>query len=193
MEKSLLMCDSTEGDGKAEIVMDYVMSYSLRMATNAHFKKDSKLCQYCRYMLGKLIDVKITNKTNVRSVKVWKEWRYIDLCVEVVIVEGEKEQKYALLVENKYYTLLHDNQLNKYKEIFDEYYDAKEWNRVYKMVTCHEKEDIEKYYGIELAKEPEFVPLNFYDLLPEEYLQKDKKTYKDTESDIFNEFWLRKW
>ena len=193
MEKSLLMCDSTEGDGKAEIVMDYIMSYSLRMATNDHLKKEPKLCQYCRYMLGALLGIAITDDTNVKSVKVWREWRYIDLCVEVIIEDGENEQKYALLVENKYYTLLHDNQLNRYKEIFDEYYDTKEWKRVYKMVTCHEKENIDKYYGQELAKSQEFKALNFYELLPKEYLLKDKKTYEDTENDIFNEFWLRKW
>lgn len=193
MEKSILMCDSTEGDGKAEIVMDYVMSYSLRMAANDYLKKYPKLCQYCRYMLGKLIDVKITNKTNVKSVKVWKEWRYIDLCVEVVIVEGEMEQKYALLVENKYYTLLHDNQLSKYKAIFDEYYDAKNWKRVYKLVTCHEKYNIKKFYGKELSKNPEFKALNFYDLLIKKYWHKDTENYEDTESEIFNEFWLRKW
>lgn len=193
MEQSLLMRDSTEGNGKAEIVMDYVMSYSLRLAANEHFRQDSMLCQYCRYMLGKLLGIKISNVTNVKSVKVWKEWRYIDLCVEVIIAEGEKEHKYALLIENKYYTLLHDNQLNRYKEIFDAYYNAKDWKRVYKLVTCHEKKDIQRLYGEELSKSPKFKTHNFYDLLPKEFILKDKKTYQDTESDIFNEFWLRNW
>ena len=193
MEKSLLMKDDTEGDGKAEIVMDYVMSYSLRMATNDHLKKGSKLCQYCRYMLGKLIDVKITNKTFVKSVKVWKEWRRIDLCVEVVIQDGDNELKYALLIENKYYTLLHNDQLSRYKEIFDNYYETKEWRKVYKLVTCHEKYNIKKFYGKELSQNPEFKALNFYDLLPKKYWHKDTGTYEETENDIFNEFWLRKW
>ena len=187
------MLDNTEGDGKTEIVMDYVMSYSLRLAANEYFKKDSKLCQYCRYMLGALLGITITNETNIVSVKVWKEWRYIDLCVEVIIADGDKEHKYALLIENKYYTLLHDDQLSRYKEIFDEYYNAKEWNRVYKIVTCHEKENIDKLYGAEIAKAPEFKALSFYELLPDEYLLKEKNTYEDTENDIFNEFWLRHW
>jgi len=193
MEKSLLMKDDTEADGKAEIVMDYVMSYSLRLAANKYFKKDSKLSQYCRHMLGALLGITITDDTNVVSINVWKEWRCIDLCVEVIIQDGDNELKYALLIENKYYTLLHDNQLNRYKEIFDEYYDTKEWNRAYRMVTCHEKENIEKYYGKELAESPEFKALSFYDLLPEKYWHKDTGTYEETESDIFNEFWLRKW
>jgi hypothetical protein len=193
MKDSLLMCDNTEGDGKAEIVMDYVMSYSLRHAEDKYLKEKPILCQYCRYMLGILLGVEISKATNIKSVKVWKEWRYIDLCVEVVIVDGETEQKYALLIENKYYTLLHDNQLSRYKEIFDEYYDPKEWNRLYKLVTCHEKEDIQRLYGKELLNSPAFIALNFYELLPDECLLKDKDTYQDTESDIFNEFWLRKW
>lgn len=193
MEKSFLMCDGTEGNGKAEIVMDYIMSYSLRHAANEYFNKDSKLCQYCRYMLGKLIDFKITNTTNVKSVKIWKEWQYIDLCVEVVITDGKKNKKFALLIENKYYSLLHDNQLSRYKAIFDKYYNEKEWNRVYKMVTCNEKKDIKRLYGKELAKTPAFKALSFYDLLTKKYWHADTKIYEDTESDIFNEFWLRYW
>ena len=66
----------------------------------------------------------------------------------------------------------------------------KDWNRVYKVVTCYEKEDIEKLYGAELAKVPIFKALPFYDLLPKLH---NNDIYKDTESDIFNEFWLRKW
>ena len=188
MKNSLLMCDSTEGNGKAEIVMDYIMSYSLRHAENKYLIEKPKLCRYCRYMLGKLINVRISPATNVKSVKVWKEWKYIDLCVEIVIGGKEQDVRYALLIENKYYTLLHDNQLSKYKEIFDEYYQAKEWHKVYKLVTCHEKEDLDKLYGEELEKARAFQALTFYDLLP-----KGNKTYEDTESDIFNEFWLRNW
>jgi len=189
MEDSLLMKDNTEGDGKAEIVMDYVMSYSLRMATDAHFKKDSKLCQYCRYMLGALLGIAITDDTNVESVKVWKEWRHIDLCVEAIV----DNQNYALLIENKYYTLLRDGQLEKYKKIFDEYYDSKKWERRYRLVSCLEdKEKIKKIYDLEIGNtekdnKTEFSALSFYDLLPNE------DVYEDTESEIFNEFWLRKW
>lgn len=54
MKDSLLMRDSTEGDGKAEIVMDYVMSYSLRHAADKYLVEKPMLCRYCRYMLQKL-------------------------------------------------------------------------------------------------------------------------------------------
>lgn len=202
MEKSILMCDNTEGDGKAEIVMDYIMSYSLRHAIDKYLIEKPMLCRYCRYMLKKLIDVDITDKTNIVSVNVWKEWQYMDLCVEVVIKEGETKQIYAVLVENKYYSKLRENQLVDYKKKFDEYYENKEVyvpkeNRSYKLVTCHDEDKIEQLYGFEVNKTKDeggkgFEILSFYDLLPEDYLH-NNEVYEETESEIFNEFWLRKW
>ncbi len=61
------------------------------------------------------------------------------------------------------------------------------------MVTCNEKKDIKRLYGNELAKTPAFKALSFYDLLTKKYWHADTKIYEDTESDIFNEFWLRYW
>lgn len=194
MEDSLLMKDNTEGDGKAEIVMDYVMSYSLRHALDKYLIEKPMLCRYCRYMLGKLIDVDITDKTHITSVNVRKEWKYIDLCVEVVIVEGETERKYAVLVENKYYGKLEAGKLEKYKKAFDVYYNGTDYIKSYKFVSCYEKlSEIEKKYGAILAKSPLFNPLPFYDLLPKQYWHEDEWAYEETESEIFNEFWLRKW
>lgn len=199
MEKSILMCDSTKGDGKAEIVMDYVMSYSLRHAVDKYLIEKPMLCRYCRYMLGVLLGIPINDKSNVESVNVWREWQYMDLCVEAVV----DKQKYALLIENKYYTGLRGNQLVDYKKKFDDYYANKnitpEYRR-YRLVSCLEDEkEIERIYGIKVSKYPEkesqdnFLAIPFYDLLSKKYWHEDKWDYEDTESDIFNEFWLRKW
>ena len=207
MEKSLLMCDSTEGDGKAEIVMDYIMSYSLRHAVDKYLIEKPMLCRYCRYMLGVLLgDLSITDKTKIESIKVWKEWQHMDLCVEAVIKVGATNQTYAILIENKYYSKLRENQLLDYKKKFDDYYDNNKEvcvptaNRRYKLVTCHDEEKIAAIYGYEIEKtktegQKGFVALQFYDLLPKKYLHGDEKNYiyEETESEIFNEFWLRKW
>lgn len=194
MKESILMCDSTGGDGKAEIVMDYVMSYSLRHSVDKYLIEKPILCRYCRYMLGKLIDVVITDKTNIKSVNVRKEWNYIDLCVEVVIIDGENESKYAVLVENKYYGKLEKGNLEKYKNAFDVHYKGTDYIKSYKFVSCYEELcEIEKRYGTVLANTPEFEPIPFYDLLPKKYWHEDIWAYEDTESEIFNEFWLRKW
>lgn len=207
MNESLLMKDNSEGDGKAEILMDYIMSYSLRHAVDKYLIEKPMLCRYCRYMLGVLLDdFSITDTTKIESVKVWKEWQYMDLCVEVVIKVGEATQTYAILIENKYYSKLRENQLVDYQKKFDEYYDnnkevyVPKANRSYKLVTCHEEENIEKIYGIEIEKTKSegkkgFKALQFYDLLPEKFQHGDENNYiyEETESDIFNEFWLRHW
>lgn len=199
MEQSLLMCDSTKSDGKAEIVMDYVMSYSLRHAVDKYLIAKPMLCRYCRYMLNVLLGIPIDDKSNIESVNVWREWQHMDLCVEAIV----DKQKYAILIENKYYSKLRENQLVDYKQKFDEYYDNKEVyvskeNRRYKLVTCHDEDKIEQLYGSEVNKtkgdnEEGFKILPFYDLLSKKYWHEDVLAYEDTESEIFNEFWLRKW
>lgn len=203
MDSSFLMCDSTEGDGRAEIVMDYVMSWSLRHAEDRYKTKElSVLSNYCRYMLGVLLDIQIEENTYVESVKVWKEWQYIDLCVEAVIKQGDVTNRYALLIENKYYSKLHDNQLQRYQKIFDAYYDEKnknikgkgnKWKLRHKLVTCCDrKQQLEELYA-EGLKNSYFKGLTFYRLLSPTYWDKQQKKYVDSESEIFNEFWLRSW
>ena len=202
MDDSLLMRDSTEGDGKAEIVMDYVMSWSLRHATDEYIEKKPKLSEYCRYMLGVLLGITIDKNTHVESVKVWKEWQNIDLSVEAIIKNGETTTHYALLIENKYYGRLHDNQLQRYQAIFDAYYEEKnkeikrkidKWELRYKLVSCFDrKKQLDELYA-DGIKETKFKGLTFYKLLCPDKWQKEEKKYEDSESEIFNEFWLRKW
>lgn len=204
MKDSLLMHDDTTGDGKAEIVMDYVMSYSLRHAEDKYLIEKPMLCRYCRYMLGALLGIHIDNKTNVESVRVWKEWQYIDLSVEATIKKKDGESHtYVILIENKYYTKLRGHQLEDYKKKFDDYYANKNISseyRRYRLISClEEKEKIENIYGVKVSKYPEeenqedFLALPFYSLLPEKFYHETTGEYEDTESDIFNEFWLRKW
>ena len=202
MKNSLLMCDSTEGDGKAEIVMDYVMSWSLRHATKEYAEKKD-LYRYCRYMLYKLLQIKAPLKNIVfTDVKVWKEWQYIDLCAEVKLTNNGEEECYALLIENKYYSKLHDNQLQRYQAVFNAYYDKKnkeiknkkdKWLLRYSLVSCFDKQkQLDELYG-EGMKKTKFKGLTFYKLLCPSCWDEKSQTYKDSESDIFNEFWLRKW
>ena len=206
LKDSLLMCDSTEGDGKAEIVMDYVMSYSLRHAED-EYKKENKqiLSKYCRYMLGKLLGIAIDEATCVTSVKVWKEWHHMDLCAEVKLTRRGQEEYYALLIENKYYSPLHykrdakgtwRNQVDVYKEIFESYYnslpDKEKWNLRYALVSCFESSD-NKIHMYDEALKFGCKVFGFYDLFDDTFKNKETGTYEETESEIFNEFWLRKW
>ena len=205
MEKSLLMCDSTEGSGKAEIVMDYVMSWSLRHATEEYAKKKD-LYHYCRYMLYKLLQINDPlNNIVFTEVKVWKEWQYMDLCAEVKLKNNGEDEYYALLVEDKYYSPLgykKDSggnvrcQVDVYKEIFEKHYNSipekQNYIRRYALVSCFESDD-EKIKMYDEAKNYEFRVFGFYDIIDEQFWNEQAGKFKDSESEIFNEFWLRRW
>lgn len=190
-----LMIDSSEKDGKAEIVMDYVLSWCLRRADEI-CQIDNKpiLYEYCRYMLGKLCEIDVNESVVFKDVKVWKEDQNIDLWVELIVETDGKSQKHAILIENKYYTGLHPardnegqyrNQLEVYKEKFIEHYSKKDddWKLHYNLVTCVERES-PAFAMYDIAKEFKYQVYSIYDLL----VSTDPQP---TESDIFNEFWIR--
>ena len=190
-----LMVDSSEKDGKAEIVMDYVLSWCLRRADEI-CQIDNKpiLYEYCRYMLGKLCEIDVNESVVFKDVKVWKEDQNIDLWVELIVETDGKSQKHAILIENKYYTGLHPardnegqfrNQLEVYKEKFIEHYSKKDedWKLHYNLVTCVERES-PAFAMYDVAKEFKYQVYSIYDLL----VSTDPQP---TESDIFNEFWIR--
>ena len=190
-----LMVDSSEKDGKAEFIIDYVLSWCLRRADEI-CQRDNKpiLYEYCRYMLGKLCEIDVNDSVNFKNVEVWKEDQNIDLWVELEVEINDTSQKHAILIENKYYTGLHltrdsdgeyRNQLEVYKKRFDEHYSKKEeeWKLHYNLVTCVERES-PAFTMYDIAKDFGYQVHSFYDMLisPEP---------EPTESDIFNEFWIR--
>ena len=194
-EMPKLMIDDSENDGKAEIVMDYVLSWCLRRASVICANEKPVLYKYCRNMLGILLQINIDDSIIFKSVKVWKEEFRIDLWVEVVIEKENKEEKHAILIENKYYSGLHEtrdkdkkyrNQLEVYKRRFNEYYDnlSEVYELHYVLITCIARNDPKfKIYDIE--KSFGFSIFSFYELLGEE------REYEESESDLFNEFWIR--
>ena len=180
MSKELLMVDSTSGDGNAEIVMDYIISYTLRACQNEDMPKLKKAS---RSILFKLIGIEDTGQ-EIANVKVWKQWQQIDLTVEVTLSMNGVAKKYAILIEDKYYTAPHNNQLARYKEIFNSHYDADVEKR-YVLITAiyRTDENFDKCYAN--VTQDGFTVFSLKELLAtnQEY----------TESDIFNQFWLEDW
>ena len=195
------MRDSSQNDGHAEPVMDYVISWCLRRADVICKDEKPILYRHCRFMLGKLLGKKNIDDVIFSNVKVWKQWENIDLRVEVDVEQRGKITKYALLIENKYYTGLHDatdvdgvkrNQLVVYKNKFDAHYDiqkdkkGEDWTKHYALITCleRESESFIRHFGnlTEVDTKPAFNVFSFYELLENDI---------QTESDLFNEFWYR--
>ena len=191
--KPFLMCDDSEKDGHAETMMDYILSWSLR-CTKYSFIKDNKplLYHYCKYILCTFIDkLQDMNNITIDDVRVCKQKQYIDLWVEVDLHINDREEHHAILIEDKYYTGVHDDQLKRYRQIFEELYKDKEKyprrNLHYVLITCLYSDNINYAPLAQAAKENGFEIYQLYDIVD------NSLGYKETESDIFNELFLREW
>lgn len=192
--KPFLMWDETEKDGHAETIMDYVLSWCLR-CTKYPFIKDNKpiLYQYSKHILCKFLDrLQDMNNITIEDVRVWKQERYIDLWVEVELYVGNRKECHAILIEDKYYTGVHNDQLERYRQIFDDYYSDKpqyseKGNRHYILITCLYSNDVHYTSLAKAAKEKDFDIYHLYDLVDSSFGD------KESESDIYNELFLREW
>lgn len=183
MQEELLMLDSSSSDGHAESVMDYIISYTLRSAAQNKMPKFQKAA---RAILFKLIET-VDRNQEIKSVKVWKQWQRIDLTVEVVLSENGQDSKHVILIEDKYYSAPHDNQLSRYKELFDDYYKNEDVIKHYALITAIYRNDSRGDFArcYDDVESSGYKVYSLGELLDEEQ--------KETESDIFNQFWLADW
>ncbi len=191
-EQPKFMKDSSDKDGKCEIIADYVISWCLRRAQDDYAKDKPILFEKCRFILAKLLDLTDElNNVKFTRVETWKQESQIDIWVEVDAVVNDKKRIFAILIEDKYHTALHDtkdedgiyrNQLLVYRKKFDKYYSNK-------------KDIYKKYVLLSLSGDPEHNDRLYkkdcqeygFKLFDYEDLRLDEKP---SESDIYNEFWL---
>ena len=193
-----LMKDSSEVDGHAEAVMDYVLSWCLRWSETKYKNIRPTLHRYCQYMLFKLIEKNADDNIIVDNVDVWKQSQKIDLWVETKLIVNGIEELHSVLIENKYYSGIHlsadtdgayRSQLEVYKKKFEAHYaDKSFFNLHFAVITCMERDDenFTTTYDESEVERLGFKLYSFDDML-------DDSINIDTESDIFNEFWLRSW
>ncbi len=185
------MKDSSLTD-KKELLVDYIQSWSLRCATG-HYD-NSKLTEYSKNILflflGKeFADQSVYNKIEVET---WKNWENIDVCAEVTLhkTNGAVE-KHAISIENKVYTTLHDNQLARYKTIFEDEYKGTDFegNLHYVFFTC--QDEVSEYEREECSKVG-YKPFSM-DEVVDKTIREEDRSFTLTGSDLFDEFWLTTW
>lgn len=192
MELPKLMRDDSEKDGHAETVMDYVFSWCFRMAKDEYSEEKPILCSQCKDILCRVLEE--TSDVEILDVKVWKQEEKIDLWVEVELRKNGQIEYHAILIENKYYSKLrqvkdtdgeYHNQLIVYQKKFDRYYSEqpKAWHKHYVLITCIERDEENKFMEYLSAEEFGYRIITFYEMLGD--------CTRETESDIYNEFWLR--
>lgn len=175
-----------------EAIQDFMLSYLLRWGDSAYKDSNSQLYEYGRNTLYFLIhgkdkngifslDRKPPEDFKVTLVKTWRQWKLIDLSVEFIVEENSTIKKYALNIENKWYTSVRDNQLQKSKNHMNAYYKGREEEILNLVIFCDHTRltpDI-----ISFCKGEEYRCLTLEDI----YSYSD---FKETGNFIFDEFWF---
>jgi len=191
---SLFMKDCSRSNYGYEAMLDYQLSWLLRVA-KGHPNQD--LLRVARSVLFKLIGKKDSSGATIQRVEIWKQWERIDLTAEIEVVINDKLERHLVVIEDKAYTLIHDDQLTSYKGTINAYYRGKEYTKHFWVITYFEQWE-DGYKAIEKQcqaakeepdkdKDTDWKLLSFYDVI------EWKEGFKDTGSDLFDEFWLRKW
>lgn len=175
-----LFFDSGKSD-KLEGAMDIFISWTLRCA-QSDATANSLVNDYSKRILFLFLFDDMTANPNwkVMSVKTFKQWKYTDILADITLVDDDsKERKFALVIENKFYSKLTDHQITTYQNTVASNYP----NHIAKTVVV--AVDDCKYNVYQPVCERVNVPLynvnQISKLLP-------KQT---TGSELFDEFWYR--
>ena len=190
MKKSLLMQDSWRSNHGYEAMLDFQISWLLRLSAEKKVE-NKRLHEISKEVLLRLIERGGSTDVIISKVEIWRQWANIDVTAEVELtVDGQTEQ-HLIVIEDKAYTLLHDDQLARYKNSVKDYYEGKHKPKVnihYWVITFFEEgnrwDSLQKE-----CKENGWRLLSFYDVIG----WNEGEEFLDTESDLFDEFWLREW
>ena len=183
------MRDASEGDHGKETMMDYELSWVIRLAADKEQCQGNEvLYDKCRTILGKLLEEKCIGEYHVESAYVWKQWQRIDLIANIELKNRKRSEKHVIIIENKAYTQLRDHQL-AYSEIVNaEYGSCPDWKQCIKhfwVITCFE------------SHEPEYINLKnqckdtCWKSISLTELQNNAEAL--TGEALFDEFWLKSW
>lgn len=191
MKKSLLMQDSWRSNHGYEAMLDFQMSWLMRLAAEKS-EKQERLHEISKQVLLRLIEEKNERVVEVERVEVWRQWESIDVIAEVDIKVNDVVEHHLVVIEDKAYTLLYNNQLARYTKAVSDHYEGKpkpKYHIHYWVITFYDKESSRWEKLDEECKRNYWNLLSFYDVIG----WNDGEEFKDTESDLFNEFWLREW
>ncbi|MFG6341843.1 MAG: PD-(D/E)XK nuclease family protein [Alistipes sp.] len=187
--KSFFMCDDSECDHGKETMMDYELSWVIRLAADKEQCKGNEvLYDKCRAILGKLLGEKCVGEYRVESANVWKQWKRIDLIANIVLENDGYPEKHIIIIENKAYTQLRDNQLAYSKIVDVEYGSYLDWEDCFKhfwVITCFEPDESGYIDLVDRCRDTCWTPISLTEL--------QDNTEPLTGEALFDEFWLKYW
>ena len=186
------MKDKQSSD-KIESLVDAFLSWTIQCCDTDKVARynNARLHDYCKKIASVLLfgNPEELDKYKILSVEAWRQWEKIDLCAEFVLtnLETQEEEKYALLLENKGYSSTHSKQLERYRTIFETYYNGKGFKLEYAYFSCKENlNELEK-------EECQLAGYRAYTMDQVFYLANPNKDWDYTGNAIFDEFWFTTW
>ncbi len=142
-KKTSFFYDNSEGN-PAELLIDYFMSWTLRCALEEKPENISKTVQeYSKQVLYFFLKPELggvnLDDIKVKEVETLKQWNKIDLLCAVKVTIKEVPKWFVLTFENKMYTKLHGNQLDKYISAVNTRYPDDDIVKLFIYITTHEK------------------------------------------------------
>ena len=142
MEKSLFMQDSSRSNHGYETMLDYQISWLLRLAKEG---KNDRLQKIARSVLFKLIERENDSNIKINRVEVWKQWEHIDLTAEIELEVNNQTERHLVVIEDKAYTLIHYDQLTRYAGTINAHYRDKGRNTYQKhfwVISFFDREEV---------------------------------------------------
>ena len=181
--------DNLHENHETEIMIDFFMSWTLRCAAG-YDDPNKKVEEYSRKILFKLLEKEIAGfqKENiiVKNVKTWKQWSKIDVLVEVKLEHNNKSYMYVIVLEDKLYTNVHSDQLERYKKTVEEEYEHQEkfkgFSLVLVYITNHDSVPNEDKLACDKAG---------YTAYTIQRLREEIGEVEETGNYLFDEFWFR--
>ncbi|SMC53826.1 PD-(D/E)XK nuclease family protein [Cellulophaga tyrosinoxydans] len=168
--------DDSNSD-KFEETIDFFMSWTIRCADVIHQNRSTKVYYASRNILAKLLLFEYADGLEFSNIKVWKQHKNIDLWIELNV----NNEAFAIIIENKMYSKIHSNQLQRYKEIAQEHY-ANDPNRIILYILLRPDYTLDRQDASHLIN-TDFHAMNLEQLA-------DNAGDKKTGNDLFDEFWF---
>ena len=189
---SFFMKDKQSSD-KIESLVDAFLSWTIQCCDTDKVARynNARLHDYCKKIASVLLfgNPNELDKYKILSVETWRQWEKIDLCAEFVLKNKatQKEEKYALLLENKGYSSTHSNQLERYKTIFKTHYNGKGFRLKYAYFSCKDQLNDWEKGECQSAGYRAYTMDQVFDLA------NPNKDWDYTGNAIFDEFWFTTW
>ncbi len=189
---SFFMKDKQSSD-RIESLVDAFLSWTIQCCDTDKVARynNAILHDYCKKIASVLLfgNPEELDKYKILSVEAWRQWEKIDLCAEFVLKNKatQKEEKYALLLENKGYSSTHSDQLERYKTIFETHYNGKGFSLKYAYFSCKDQLNDWEKGKCQSAGYRAYTMDQVFDLA------NPNKDWDYTGNAIFDEFWFTTW